>query len=109
MRGMDERRLLEHERLQMEQIRELDMEELQVEEVDSNHHGDSDDDDDSAFTRFGFVPLGGLFAAIVSYVWMIDVGFDGLLLFSGSWLPLPLLGSDPLPLPRDDRVLEPGC
>jgi cereblon len=38
---MDNERLLERERYQMDQIRELDLEELQVEEVD-----DSSDDDD---------------------------------------------------------------
>jgi cereblon len=39
---MDDR-ILERERHQMEQIRELDLEELQVEEVDGLH--DSSDDD----------------------------------------------------------------
>lgn len=51
MSGMDER-ILEHERLQMEQIRQLDMEELQVEEVDGNS---SDDDDDSRLIRLGLI------------------------------------------------------
>lgn len=40
---MEDERLLEMERSQMEQIRELDLEELQVEEVDDLH--DSSDDD----------------------------------------------------------------
>lgn len=40
---MENERLLERERHQMEQIRELDLEELQVEEVDGLH--DSSDDD----------------------------------------------------------------
>ncbi|XP_010915397.1 uncharacterized protein [Elaeis guineensis] len=35
-------RMLERERLQMEQIRELDMEELQIEEVDDDHSSDDD-------------------------------------------------------------------
>ncbi|KAL1204432.1 hypothetical protein V5N11_034686 [Cardamine amara subsp. amara] len=41
---MDEERIRERERLQIEQIRELDFEELQVEEVDDLQ--DSDDDED---------------------------------------------------------------
>ncbi|KAJ0248210.1 Protein cereblon [Hirschfeldia incana] len=45
----DEERILARERLQMEQIRELDFEELQVEEVDDFR--DSDDDDDLAAFR----------------------------------------------------------
>lgn len=40
---MDDDGILEIERYQMEQIRELDLEELQVEEVD-DLHGSSDDD-----------------------------------------------------------------
>ncbi|EHA8589614.1 Protein cereblon [Cocos nucifera] len=36
-------RILERERLQMEQIRQLDMEELQIEEVDDDHSSDDDD------------------------------------------------------------------
>lgn len=39
----DEENFLEMERRQIEQIRELDFEELQVEEVDDDHD-DSDDD-----------------------------------------------------------------
>lgn len=39
----DDRRILERERYQIEQIRELDLEELQVEEVDDLH--DSSDED----------------------------------------------------------------
>jgi cereblon len=45
---MDNERLLERERYQMDQIRELDLEELQVEEVD-----DSSDDDDLHATGYG--------------------------------------------------------
>lgn len=49
-REMDDERIRERERLQIEQIRELDFEELQVEEVDYLHDSDSDGDDDlSAF------------------------------------------------------------
>uniref|UniRef100_M4CU85 Protein cereblon n=1 Tax=Brassica campestris TaxID=3711 RepID=M4CU85_BRACM len=43
---MEEERILERERLQMEQIRELDFEELQVEEVDQFRDSEDDDDDD---------------------------------------------------------------
>ncbi|XP_065044188.1 uncharacterized protein LOC135676671 isoform X1 [Musa acuminata AAA Group] len=100
MREMDEGRLLEHERLQMEQIRELDMEELQVEEVDSNHHGDSDDDDDSAFTSShgyrGAGPVGGFtyntcLASLHSYLGEVD-DTHGRLLFldGGAILNLPM-------------------
>lgn len=46
-RTMDEERLLENERLQIQLIRELDMEELEVEEVDGNHDLSSDDESDS--------------------------------------------------------------
>ncbi|KAF3575214.1 hypothetical protein F2Q69_00062599 [Brassica cretica] len=42
----EEDRILERERLQMEQIRELDFEELQVEEVDEFRDSEEDDDDD---------------------------------------------------------------
>lgn len=42
---MDDERIRERERLQIEQIRELDFEELQVEEVDELQ--DSDDDEDN--------------------------------------------------------------
>ncbi|XP_020696479.1 uncharacterized protein LOC110109640 [Dendrobium catenatum] len=45
---MDPDRLLENERLQMQQIRELDMEELQIEEVDESS---SSDDDDNGLVR----------------------------------------------------------
>ncbi|KAI0496480.1 hypothetical protein KFK09_022797 [Dendrobium nobile] len=45
---MDLGRLLENERLQMQQIRELDMEELQIEEVDESS---SSDDDDNGLVR----------------------------------------------------------
>ncbi|URE10398.1 ATP-dependent protease La (LON) domain [Musa troglodytarum] len=96
---MDEGRLLEHERLQMEQIRELDMEELQVEEVDSNHHGDSDDDDDSTFTSHGYRgagPVGGFtyntcLASLHSYLGEVD-DTHGRLLFldGGAILNLPM-------------------
>ncbi|CAH2060857.1 unnamed protein product [Thlaspi arvense] len=41
---MDDDRILERERLQMEQIRELDFEELQVEEVEDFRESDEDDD-----------------------------------------------------------------
>lgn len=40
----EEDRILERERLQMEQIRELDFEELQVEEVDEFRDSEEDDD-----------------------------------------------------------------
>jgi cereblon len=43
---MDDERIRERERLQIEQIRELDFEELQVEEVDDLHDSDSDDNND---------------------------------------------------------------
>ncbi|GLT73394.1 hypothetical protein SLA2020_452560 [Shorea laevis] len=46
---MEDERILERERHQMEQIRELDLEELQVEEVDGLH--DSSDDDLDATDR----------------------------------------------------------
>lgn len=40
----DNRSILEREMHQIEQIRELDFEELQVEEVDDLHGSDDDDD-----------------------------------------------------------------
>jgi hypothetical protein len=43
--------LLERERRQMEEIRQLDMEELQIEEVDSDQLYSSSDDD---LPRLGF-------------------------------------------------------
>lgn len=45
---MDDDRILERERLQIEQIRELDFEELQVEEVEDHSDSDEDDDDNLA-------------------------------------------------------------
>ncbi|XP_019085138.1 PREDICTED: uncharacterized protein LOC104714042 isoform X2 [Camelina sativa] len=51
---MDEERIRERERLQIEQIRELDFEELQVEEVDYLHDSDSDDDNDVDLSAFPF-------------------------------------------------------
>ncbi|KAG2298743.1 hypothetical protein Bca4012_010234 [Brassica carinata] len=48
---MDDDRILERERLQMEQIRELDFEELQVEEVDDFRDSEDDDDDELAAFR----------------------------------------------------------
>ena len=47
---MDDDRILERERLQIELIRELDFEELQVEEVEEDSP-DSDEDDDLAAFR----------------------------------------------------------
>lgn len=43
---MDDERILERERLQIELIRELDFEELQVEEVEEDSPDSSEDDDD---------------------------------------------------------------
>lgn len=43
--------LLERERRQMDEIRQLDMEELQIEEVDSDQLSSADDDD---VPRLGF-------------------------------------------------------
>lgn len=43
---MEDQRLLERERHQIEQILQLDNEELQVEEVDYLHDSDDDDNDD---------------------------------------------------------------
>ncbi|XP_006293919.2 uncharacterized protein LOC17889038 [Capsella rubella] len=51
---MDDERIRERERLQIEQIRELDFEELQVEEVDYLHDSDEDDDDDVDLSAFPF-------------------------------------------------------
>lgn len=48
----NEERILERERLQMEQIRELDFEELQVEEVDDFLDSDDDDEDDDDLAAF---------------------------------------------------------
>nr|DAD48867.1 TPA_asm: hypothetical protein HUJ06_018804 [Nelumbo nucifera] len=56
---MDER-ILENERLQMEQIRELDLEELQVEEVDDTHNSSDDDSDPSRHGDGGIGSHGGL-------------------------------------------------
>ncbi|KAH7574286.1 hypothetical protein ACOSQ2_008672 [Xanthoceras sorbifolium] len=47
---MDDERLLESERHQIEQIRELEFEELQVEEVDDLHDSSDDDRDATEFT-----------------------------------------------------------
>lgn len=44
----------------MEQIRQLDMEELQIEEVDEDFDSSSDDDDD-ALARFSLFPPSFLF------------------------------------------------
>lgn len=41
---MEDERILERERYQMEQIRELDSEELQIEEVEGLHESSDDDD-----------------------------------------------------------------
>lgn len=43
---MEDERILERERYQIEQIRQLDLEELEIEEVDGNHES-SDDDQES--------------------------------------------------------------
>ncbi|WOK95706.1 hypothetical protein Cni_G04413 [Canna indica] len=97
MRGIDER-ILEHERLRMEQIRELDLEELQVEEFSDST--DDDDDDSSAFTRglaVGGVGATGGFtyntclAATHSYLGEVD-NTHGRLLFldGGAILNLPM-------------------
>ncbi|KAF8046539.1 hypothetical protein N665_3635s0003 [Sinapis alba] len=49
---MDEERILERERLQMEQIRELDFEELQVEEVDDFRDSEEEEDEDDDLAAF---------------------------------------------------------
>ncbi|KAI3935825.1 hypothetical protein MKX01_033009 [Papaver californicum] len=43
MENNNNQRILENERLQMEMIRQLDMEELEIEEVDYSHFSDDDD------------------------------------------------------------------
>ncbi|KAJ0986400.1 hypothetical protein J5N97_004756 [Dioscorea zingiberensis] len=50
---MDGDRLSEHERLQMERIRELDMEELEIEEVDDYSSSSDDDEDDGLPSEHG--------------------------------------------------------
>ncbi|XP_061369594.1 uncharacterized protein LOC133312424 [Gastrolobium bilobum] len=45
---MDEDRIMEMERYQIQQIHQLDLEELEVEEVDHLQHSDSDSDSDSS-------------------------------------------------------------
>ncbi|KAJ6838773.1 uncharacterized protein M6B38_319445 [Iris pallida] len=85
---MDDReRLLENERLQMEQIRELDLEELQIEEVDhdfnpSDEEEDGDDTGPNAYDAFlssdgGAGPYGGFtfntsLASLHTYLGEVD-------------------------------------
>lgn len=54
---MDDDRILERERLQIEQIRELDFEELQVEEVEDQTDSDEDDDDLAAIHSTSHAPV----------------------------------------------------
>ncbi|CAA7032824.1 unnamed protein product [Microthlaspi erraticum] len=54
---MDDDRILERERLQIEQIRELDFEELQVEEVEDQTDSDEDDDGLAAFHSTSHAPV----------------------------------------------------
>ncbi|XP_074573756.1 uncharacterized protein LOC141830172 isoform X2 [Curcuma longa] len=94
MSGMDER-ILEHERVQMEQIRQLDMEELQVEEVDGNS---SDDDDDSRLisggggaSSFGGFTYNTCLASMHSYLGEVDSTHARLsFLDGGTVLNLPM-------------------
>ena len=54
---MDEERLRENERLQIQLIRELDMEELEVEEIDGPHESSSDGDSDSLGEKLLLLPF----------------------------------------------------
>ncbi|KAF2304434.1 hypothetical protein GH714_031348 [Hevea brasiliensis] len=73
---MDEQRILEAERYQMEQIRELEFEELQVEEMDE---GNSSDDDRNAV--LAFLDGGAILTLPLFYL-------EGVVLFPGAILPL---------------------
>lgn len=67
------RRMLERERYQIEQILELDLEELQVEEVDEFHDSSDDDNNNNHhrdltyFPLFHFVPLFSFYLTITVF------------------------------------------
>lgn len=95
---MDDGRIPENERLLMEQIRELDMEELQVEEVDDDFRPSDDDDDALASGRGdgGAGPYGGFtfdtgLASLHTYLGEVD-DTHGRLAFldGGAILNLPM-------------------
>ncbi|GMH12414.1 hypothetical protein Nepgr_014255 [Nepenthes gracilis] len=86
---MDEDRIMESERHQIEQIRELDLEELQVEEVE-NLHGSSDDDTSGRAYRDEFTFDAGL-ASLHTYLGEVEDTHHRLsFLDSGAILNLPL-------------------
>ncbi|XP_008809756.2 uncharacterized protein LOC103721361 [Phoenix dactylifera] len=89
-------RILERERLQMEQIRELDMEELQIEEVDDDHSSDDDDVLVSGRGDGGAGPSGGFtfntcLASLHTYLGEVDDTHGRLsFLDGGAILNLPM-------------------
>ncbi|XP_073007574.1 uncharacterized protein [Typha latifolia] len=95
----EEDRLLESERLQMEQIRELDMEELQIEEVDEDFEPSSDDENTllrSGHGDGGAGPSGGFtfntcLASLHTYLGEVDDTHGRLsFLDGGAILNLPM-------------------
>ncbi|RID47850.1 hypothetical protein BRARA_I04412 [Brassica rapa] len=94
---MEEERILERERLQMEQIRELDFEELQVEEVDEFRDSE-DDDDDLGISHHTRRLLSDNVGADDEHVFNPDVAslhtyLGGVVLFPESTLPLRIVQS----------------
>ncbi|KAL8171665.1 hypothetical protein V2J09_023469 [Rumex salicifolius] len=90
---MDEDQILERELHQIQQIRELDQEELQVEEVDSLHSS-SDDDDANGQASGTEVTFNATLASLHAYLGEVeDIGIQGhriAFLDGGAIFNLPL-------------------
>ncbi|GAB4854332.1 hypothetical protein Ancab_022919 [Ancistrocladus abbreviatus] len=87
---MDEDRITERERRQIEQIRELDLEELQVEEVEGLE-GSSDDDNATARAYQGEFTFNASLASLHTYLGEVeDTHHRWSFLDSGAILNLPL-------------------
>ncbi|CAA6666052.1 unnamed protein product [Spirodela intermedia] len=110
---MDEERLLENERLQIQLIRELDMEELEVEEVDGHHDLSSDDESDSPDAASGsYVAFNTSLASLHTYLGEVDDTYGRMTsLDGGEILTLPMFDLEGVVLFPDAtlplRVIQP--
>ncbi|KAF2285340.1 hypothetical protein GH714_000165 [Hevea brasiliensis] len=80
---MDDQGILEAERYQMEQIRELEFEELQVEEVEESNSSDDEQVEDT-HRRLAFLEAGAILTLPLFYL-------EGVVLFPGAILPLRVI------------------
>ncbi|KAI4316084.1 hypothetical protein L6164_024100 [Bauhinia variegata] len=110
---MDEERILESERLQIEQIRQLDLEELQVEEVDDQDSSDDEQDPTARTATHDEFNFNTSIVSLHTYLGEVDdthhrtafldggailnlplFYFEGVVLFPGATLPLRVIQSN---------------